>query len=51
MYILTLSACTLGTVAKIVDTGHRPRLPRPAHWRVFDDNSGFFSTLKVRMYV
>ena len=35
--LLTLGACALGMVAKIVNPGHHRRLPRSVHWRAFDD--------------
>ena len=35
--LLNLGACTLGTVAKIVNPDHRHRLPRSVHWQAFDD--------------
>ena len=36
--LLTLGACALGTVAKMVDADRRRRLPRSVHWRAFDDH-------------
>ena len=38
VHLLTLGACALGTVAKIVNPGHHRRLPRSVHWRAFDDH-------------
>ena len=35
--LLTLSACALGTVTKIVNPGHHHCLPHSVHWRAFDD--------------
>ena len=32
--LLTLGACALG---KVVNPGHRRRLPHSVHWRAFDD--------------
>ena len=35
--LLTLGACALGTVAKIIDPRHRRCPPRSVHWQAFDD--------------
>ena len=35
--LLTLGACALGTVAKIINPGHHCRLPCSVHWQAFDD--------------
>ena len=52
MYVLlTLCACALGTVAKIVDAGHRCRLPRSLHWRAFDDHGMTVASFQLQGYV
>ena len=36
--LITLGACALGTVAKIINPGHHCRLPCSVHWRAFNDH-------------
>ena len=49
-YVLTLSACTVGTITIIVDAGHHLPSPGKLSTDEADDSGfGFFSTQRVCM--